>query len=529
MSSTSNAGKNRWDLAITNFSEGSVAYLLDLPIGYKPDIHDARRWDVVNKLAETIGDEKRISEQSLSLRCFLLVMILPEEDLTSLERIRTYVGGRLPQKTGDKLVDELIRLVFNGLSMEFMPGIEQDRIAVSAAFQDPKLCTPVAQAFLDDVDLVTLFPGAEREPDERGRITASSLLTWLPAGGGTTDLSILIGNLVEQTLARMRFRATLTEDHIEEFVRESLDQSRRLARGEEVDILVLTGLVGIQTVEALDHGTWGIKPAQGLAISEIPPRDSPRAKSVLWMKVPHRVVDRCPAGIDEQQAMNVFDNLAKLSKTFHASLTRKTRTLRFGLLAWAVDQDQDRGINVQSTASWSLLPIMSSQPPWVDDHSRNSSTTNMNFSDLAAVADIVDELGEVTPKLDISLGRILRVASERRDPVDALIDAVIAWENMLGSRSDSTFKVCAAMSWLLEPEVEEQRKSLFKKAKKIYNLRSRVVHGDEDADALVAGEDASDALRLAINLFRRIHSHESLAAMRSGARSEAILLGSQQY
>lgn len=517
-------GRDPWELATANYGEAVVAYLLDLPLGEQPDATDARRLEIVDQLSLSVDEDHLSDEQRISLQCHILVRVLPEEEMTYLECVRQYVGGRLPSNTGDELVDSLVRLVFNGLAMELIPGAEWDRFSVSASFQDPRLCTPAAYAFLNDPDLSALFPDAEREPDERGQIAATSLLTWLPAGGGTTFLTILIGNFVEQTLARMRFVEALTEDRVEEFVRESLDQLRKFARREDVDVLVLTGLVGIQAIDSLDCGTWGIRPAPGLAIADIPPRDRPRPKSVLWTKVPHRLVSCHRADIDEKQTVSILDNLSEQSRHFHATLMRKTMALRFGVLAWAVDREKHPAVNVQATASWSLMPIMCTQPPRLDVATSHTSETVLNPCDLAAVAEIVEELGEVTPRLDVALNRMVRVASERRDPADALIDAVIAWENMLGSKSETTFKVCAALSWLIEPEDEERRRTLFAKAKKIYDIRSLLIHGSEDSGTHLVSELGQEALALAVLAFRRIHVDSSLTDMRSSSRSDAILL-----
>ena len=518
-------GRDPWGRAAANYGELVLAYLLDLPVGQPPDSNDVRRLEIVSKLSNPIDDRHLTEEQRLSSRSHFLIRITPRHELTYLESVRQYIGGRLPPKTGDELVDSLGRLVFNGLAIEYLPGAEWDRFSVSASFQDARLSTPAASAFLADPELTTLFPDAEREPDEHGQIAATSLLTWLPGGGGTTFLSILIGSFVEQTLARMRFMGDLAEGHIEGFVRESIEQLRKFARGDQVEILVLTGLLGIQTSDSLDRGTWGLRPASGLAISNVSSREHPRPKSVLWTKMPHRLISRHRADLDEKQAMEVFDELSEQYRDFHFVLTRKTRTLRFALLAWALERDDSRPVNVQATASWSLMPIAFTQPPWVEVASGPVVETVLTAADLVAIAVIAEEVGEVAPKLDIALNRMVRVASERREPADALIDAVIAWENMLGSRSETIFKVCAALAWLLEPSDPERRRRLFAEAEKIYDIRSRLIHGSEDLDGHSAAQLAEKALSLAVGAFRRIHANPSLAQMRSSARTKAILLG----
>lgn len=519
----------RWDQAVERFGSATVAHLLGLPIDVQPDPADARRQDVLEQLATSWGEEPTSGEQRVSFLRFRLGVIWPGHDMTFFEGVRHYLGGWLPKKTTNDLVDSLVRLVFNGLAMEHIPGADRDRLSISSAFQDPRLSTPAAQAFLKDPELSKLFPGASHTPDAEGRIRAASLLLWLPGGGGSTDLSILLGNFVEQILARMRFAGELTEDHIEDYVVASLEELRQLARGEEVEILVLTGLVGIETEASLDRGTWGIRSAQGLAISQIPLSDSElqRPKSVLWVKVPHRLVARHRADIDEDDATQVFDNFSEESRIFHAQLRRNILAVQFGLLAWAVEREQYNTVNVQVTSSWSMLLLSLAQPPWIYGPAVEKRSTVMNLADLRTVGEIVDGLGELTHRLDIALSRMVRVASEDRHPADSLIDAVIAWENMLGSRSETTFKVCAALSWLLEPTDLENRRILNRRAKKIYNLRSGIVHGSVDGDTPEAVKLSKEALTLAVRTFRRIHTDPKLKDVASSARAEMILIGHQ--
>jgi hypothetical protein len=54
------------------------------------------------------------------------------------------------------------------------------------------------------------------------------------------------------------------------------------------------------------------------------------------------------------------------------------------------------------------------------------------------------------PGIDIAIRRTLLAAAERADPTDALVDAVIAWENLVGSsEGEQTLRISAALAWLL--------------------------------------------------------------------------------
>lgn len=515
-----------WQQAVANFGEQVVAYVLDVIPGERPDAQDDRRWAVIRSLARPMQHASLAPEREVSLRCHLLSQIVPGTDRTYLEVCRAEADGRLPVRSGEAVVDAFVRLVFNGLAMEFVPGAEWDRFAVSASFQHPILCGPATEAFLQDAHLARLFPDVSPTQDESGVVSATALLTWLPSGGGTTFLTILIGSFVEQTLARMRFLNALNEENIEAFVRESLDQLRSFARGEEVSILLLTGLIGIEVDDPLDHDTWGIRPAEGLAINEMPHAGGPRPQSVLWTKVPHRLISVSRPDVTQDEAESIFSELQEHATTFQTQLRRRTTSLQFGFLAWSVEREDVTPPNVLATASWSLIPLAQTQPPFLMTQVGHLHSTRFDTESLERVAALVEELGDVTPRLDIALSRMVRVASERRDPVDALIDAVVAWENMLGSKAETTFKVCAAIAWLLEPEDQGKRIALLSKAKKIYSLRSDLVHGSVSADASLAPEYGPEALVMAVRAFCRIHADPALKELTSSGRSELLLMRS---
>jgi hypothetical protein len=60
-----------------------------------------------------------------------------------------------------------------------------------------------------------------------------------------------------------------------------------------------------------------------------------------------------------------------------------------------------------------------------------------------------------------------------------LIDSVIAWENLFGTKDgEPTLRVTASLALLLESEREARRK-LRTRLAKIYGLRSDVVHGNK--------------------------------------------------
>ncbi|GAA1545106.1 HEPN domain-containing protein [Nocardioides humi] len=399
--------------------------------------------------------------------------------------------------------------------------MSSDRFALSSSFQDAILYQPAAEAFLHDPDLTRFFPQQDGDVDSHGNIVAMGLLTWLPAGGGTTDIRIVVGTVVEQTLARMRFEHALHEDNLVDYVRESLGMLRRSARGEEVPI-VLSGLVGVEVAEAIDCGTWGLIPTEGLAISNGDVLGHQTPKSAFWLKASQQLVGCIRNDAPREDIDAAFSRMGERDRTHSTALRRQIRRLQFCIAAWATERAKT--VDVTATLHWSLFPLYSSQTPYVVTTRGGHADVHLTQSDLANIAIIMNELDEITDRLDIALTRIIRASSERRDPVDVLIDAVVAWENMFGSKTETTFKVCAAISWLLEPDDRTKRLAMFNKAKTIYDARSDVVHGAAIAQPDKQRELAQEALEIATGAYRAIHARADLKDLKPSTRSERLLL-----
>jgi hypothetical protein len=105
--------------------------------------------------------------------------------------------------------------------------------------------------------------------------------------------------------------------------------------------------------------------------------------------------------------------------------------------------------------------------------------------------------------LQIAERRLVSAIAQRAENDDALIDAVIAWESLVGTRYKTTARVAGALTNLLESESSE-RPALRRRLLEIYDLRSRVVHGD-----LAGGDNVSAASNQAIDIglhaVRKLH------------------------
>jgi hypothetical protein len=129
-------------------------------------------------------------------------------------------------------------------------------------------------------------------------------------------------------------------------------------------------------------------------------------------------------------------------------------------------------------------------------------------------------------RIAVALSRILRAIAERREPSDVLIDSVIAWENLFGTKEgEPTFRVTMCLAKLLR-ESSADRLALKSRLSTIYALRSRVVHGGDN----LRQEDypmCQEALDIAISAVRALlTTRTDVLKLPDGApRSAALLLG----
>ncbi len=128
-------------------------------------------------------------------------------------------------------------------------------------------------------------------------------------------------------------------------------------------------------------------------------------------------------------------------------------------------------------------------------------------------------------KIEVALTRILRALAERREPSDVLIDSVIAWENIFGSREgEPTLRVTASLAKLLE-KTPAARKASKTKLGDIYRLRSDVVHGNAPLD-ISQYPLCQEALDMAIKAVRILTTERTdiLELPDGSARSNRLIL-----
>jgi hypothetical protein len=143
-------------------------------------------------------------------------------------------------------------------------------------------------------------------------------------------------------------------------------------------------------------------------------------------------------------------------------------------------------------------------------------------ADLERWSSIVED--NHNSSVDVEARRIVSAISGRFDRSDSLIDAVTAWENIVGSSSETSRLVTTSLARLLEPDVS-MRDELYRRLRKIYDQRSRVVHGELVKPELIETM-TTEAIAFGLKALRvSYRKGSSWLALTSEQRATQTLLG----
>jgi Apea-like HEPN len=114
------------------------------------------------------------------------------------------------------------------------------------------------------------------------------------------------------------------------------------------------------------------------------------------------------------------------------------------------------------------------------------------------------------PAIEVATRRTISALLERDEAEDALIDAVIALENLFGSANatgEVVFRVTTAAAHLLEPD-PAKRTAKRKKLGKIYDTRSKVIHGVAITEKMKLPERKEEAIEAAVGSLRAFFAEQ---------------------
>lgn len=170
-----------------------------------------------------------------------------------------------------------------------------------------------------------------------------------------------------------------------------------------------------------------------------------------------------------------------------------------------------------------VLDPLSPYTGWLQPQRRAKSAVEINEEGAADLAVWLERLEKnYHPSIKVALKRTISAYAERSRPEDSLVDLVIALESLFGGQGELRMRISTALAWLLAPDADG-RAAIQRDAKKAYDARSKLVHGEElVGDEVLEHQRHAESLVLG-SLERLLTSRTDLLPNRE--RSIPLILG----
>lgn len=338
-------------------------------------------------------------------------------------------------------------------------------------------------------------------------------------GGSRVQFETVPYGLVGSALRLMYFRsAEATEGALASLVIENYEELKRALLGEEVRTYEVFGLTGLELPDGLQISTpWGIvKSAPETSQAEqvdMALRGNPQTTAVLLRP---RLI-RFEVTREGSPEANNFDE----------EFADQRRIYELLPLAFALATNNETRCAPRITFRTTLHPFTpgSGSSGFASPSRMHRPAVALGPEQISAVEGWARRLNtEHVDGLQVAAKRIVSAITERYDKADALIDAVTVWETLVGTNSETVFRVTAALAKLLESD-PGKRKELRTTLGKVYNTRSRIVHGDV-VDPASLDKDADVAIDVALSASRAIYDRGGdWLSIKSTERADRLILG----
>jgi Apea-like HEPN len=411
---------------------------------------------------------------------------------------RRAAGGTVEDfDTGDEVLDALLTLARDFYPSLLIPHFEQappGRSTYSLAHSRLAFDHPSSKRFVraltDSEPLRQIFPAGSID-----ELTTSKQLMARSGLGGGTQGGLLAILLLANAEPRAIAAGELTLQSYLDFVTEELGVARQLAAGEEVNVRAAVGLQGTALPKGFHFETpWGHLREPSTWEQRWAPLGADLVFETLFpMSIEAR--DQGPGG-----------EMAAPNSDFFNPQRRLIDTVDHLRLAFVLASSPEAPIALNAT--WRYIPDPFQIPSfsWGLQPPRARGSRPISKAELPEIERWMELVAErYDPKLDLPTRRLLGALTDRPLGEDGLLDATIALESLFGTgQGEIRFRLAAAVAWLLGSTLEE-RTERQRLAGKLYDQRSRVVHGSHlnPADAEVA---RGAAIRLTIESMRALIS-----------------------
>ncbi len=390
--------------------------------------------------------------------------------LQKLKALQTRFSSPTNQSATDPVLVPLLELLSDSYPYFLLPMRAREAAAGSMTLMSygHPARTRFSEAVLSDNELVKLFPMGSGTLDRKGYIESTHFAS-------TIQLDTLPVDILRTAYAWMRVKDNLSIEAMAAECEQVLEAMRRFARGDTVTVPALFGFEGValpkgqRVATVLGHLSYlspGLRDVLPSAIR--PPSDGedlPGFALITTADIKVVVKDQ-------------FQDLEQIRKKYSIPAADP-----FEKALEAVALGVSLAIPREAPSVTSLMGRIILNPFIIGDYSFSPRRVSLNaptmieIADLAALAEWCDRIGKTDAKgSKVAISRTLRCLGERDRTDDSFVDAVIALEALFGGRDQVALGLATCVARLEGKSIEDRRK-LSKSVKKLYDARSKVVHG----------------------------------------------------
>jgi hypothetical protein len=502
-------------------------------------------------LRETLGFEIRerrlqawqqppwVAERNRRLQLTQLLSLPPTDNDRGLAvRLRQQSGGDLPARPDgdDALLVSLFHMALDAFPLQLLPRGDERRapfdIGTASFYRHPWM-RKFRQAALEADNLGALF----NDPKMLDQTAPESLdddthLMWSDGTGGTLQLAMIPQSALHFTFTRMHLDNRYAVEHLGHYLLTTVNLMRALAQKRPARVPLIVGLDNVAlgpTVSKVPLPQGQLIPVDRLA-GRLPSLTG--ATSALLLEVDLQLVEVESRGLwDDDTGVGTDASVRWRRMTSAAAATERqvSREVTKVRLAMALTPASEGHLAPVLRSQLILHPLSGGGGSWSSNPHGVSALPAAVIDDHVgiALAQWARRTAKHPDSMVLGARRLVSAMAERLDPLDGIIDAIICWENILGADSEVSFRVCGGLAMLLEPSNAEVRLQLFQELKKLYSVRSGLVHGSREPSPADAQRHRKRAIEVAIKAMRAVYERADLFECRnSDERNKRLLLGS---
>ncbi|MDK1347992.1 HEPN domain-containing protein [Streptomyces sp. 378] len=378
-------------------------------------------------------------------------------------------------------------------------------------------------AFAEDPALSKLFPDIPQAASSTD-VLGHMAMWFATAGsnGSKSPMGVLSGLLFDASV-RMRFSSSeRSYDAYSEALTSCVGDLRLLSQGQTVHVPAIVGFSGITFPGGAELSlTSGIMRSPRPIEKELLLASGDSVTAVFETTFPLRIIritQNDPSGLSDAEA----EKTRECVRIAYAEFEEKLDKVRLSLLLSSDGKDFLASLE-HSRFIFDLTSVGGSAGAQMVGNTLNCrSLENRTINEVERMHDTI--CSNHPNSLNIAMQRVLQAASARGDDSDGLIDALIAWENMFGASTETTFRVTASLAKLIESGAEQRREKR-KELAKIYASRSKIVHGAKEIPSHTVYEQRQEAILIACLALRMLYMHRTdLLELKSEERGIWLLL-----